>query len=52
MRAEEAYYWGLNLLCVQLEFYKEQNDALIKRLDEFETSCIMDAENISVNEPT
>lgn len=37
---------------VQLEFYKEQNDALIRRLDEFETSCIMDSENISVNEPT
>ena len=37
---------------VQLDFYKEQNDALIRRLDEFETSCIMDSENISVNEPT
>ena len=37
---------------VQLEFYKEQNNELIKRLDEFETSCIMDPENITVNEQT
>mmetsp|Transcript_20952 Transcript_20952/g.25744 ORF Transcript_20952/g.25744 Transcript_20952/m.25744 type:complete len:257 (-) Transcript_20952:1536-2306(-) len=36
----------------ELEFYKEQNSELIKRLDEFETSCILEAENQSVIEST
>jgi len=31
-----------------LAFYKEQNYELIKRMDEFEQSCITDAENASV----
>ena len=42
----------VNPVCVQLDFYKEQNNELIRRLDEFETSCLLDAENISVIEPT
>ena len=47
-----AYGFGVFFGVAQLEFYKEHNNELIKRMDEFETSCIMDAENISVNEPT
>jgi len=31
-----------------LAFYKEQNSELIKRMDEFELSCITDVENASV----
>ena len=27
----------------ELEFYKEQNTELIKRLDEFDTSCLLEA---------
>ena len=42
----------LSYLSAQLEFYKEQNNELIKRLDEFEMSYMLDAENISVMEPT
>ena len=35
-------------LLVQLQFYKDQNSDLIKRLDEFETSCFFDAGDASV----
>lgn len=36
------------LLKLQLAFFKEQNSELIKRMDDFEMSCITDAENASV----
>jgi hypothetical protein len=32
---------------LQLAFYKEQNSELIKRMDEFEMSCITDGDNAS-----
>lgn len=34
-------------ITLQLAFYKEQNSELIKRMDEFEMSCITDGDNAS-----